>query len=176
MLQRRLRLHPRRRAPPISRALPLRLPLPRQPTMACPRVSVPITGEVKDEYRSILRRTRKQLLRKIDPDLVEAYNNFAKAVNENGSVDIVQNLADDMGDAYDDARRSSLKSSASLTRVLWILQSTPVLACGAQFTVRLCSRFTIGSCCRATRQSNPCKVRAIGRRAHPDLPSPRSPT
>ena len=43
----------------------------------------------------------------VDPDLVEAYNSFAKAVNEGQSEDAVQDLADDLGDAYDDARRSS---------------------------------------------------------------------
>jgi molecular chaperone DnaK (HSP70) len=67
----------------------------------------PLTGEVKDEYRGILRRSRKQLVRKIDPDLVEAYNVFARAVNANKPADVVQDLADELGDAYDDARRSS---------------------------------------------------------------------
>lgn len=66
-----------------------------------------LTGEVKDEYKGILRRSRKQLLRRIDTDLVEAYNTFAKAVNEGRSEETVQDLADDLGDAYDDARRSS---------------------------------------------------------------------
>jgi hypothetical protein len=66
-----------------------------------------LTGEVKDEYKGILRRSRKQLSRHIDSDLVEAYNIFARAVNEGKPADTVQDLADDLGDAYDDARRSS---------------------------------------------------------------------
>lgn len=66
-----------------------------------------LTSEVVDEYKGILRRSRKQLMRRIDTELVKAYNNFAKAVNEGRPANEIEELGDELGDAYDDARRSS---------------------------------------------------------------------
>jgi molecular chaperone DnaK (HSP70) len=95
-------------APPAPSAAPSATPATNGSGDGLPEgLLLTLTGEVKDEYKGILRRSRKQLSRHIDSDLVEAYNIFARAVNEGKPADTVQDLADDLGDAYDDARRSS---------------------------------------------------------------------
>jgi hypothetical protein len=54
-----------------------------------------------------MRRTRKQLLKQIDPALVGAYNAFAEAVNAGRPEEALSDLADALEDAYADARRSA---------------------------------------------------------------------
>jgi Hsp70 protein len=64
--------------------------------------------EIQNEFfKSVLRRTRKQLLKQIDPTLVGAYNAFAEAVNVGRPEDTLSELADALEDAYADARRSA---------------------------------------------------------------------
>jgi hypothetical protein len=66
-----------------------------------------INVEVSEAQKSLLRRARKQLLKKIDDPLVDAYNDFARAVNEGRGADDLTDLVDDLEDAYGDARHSS---------------------------------------------------------------------
>lgn len=62
-------------------------------------------GDVPDEFKSIVRRAKKQLLVEMNADLARAYNAFAQAFNENKSIDELQDLSDELEDAYHDARK-----------------------------------------------------------------------
>lgn len=68
---------------------------------------IEVTTELSDEHKGVLRRARKQLLRKPDNGLVEAYNDFVRAANSGRPADELTDLGDDLEDAYQDARRSS---------------------------------------------------------------------
>jgi molecular chaperone DnaK (HSP70) len=72
-----------------------------------PNLLTDIRIEVQNEFhKSVVRRTRKQLLKQIDPALVGAYNAFADAVNAGRPEETISELADALEDAYADARRS----------------------------------------------------------------------
>ncbi|HEY6140810.1 MAG TPA: hypothetical protein VI670_23905, partial [Thermoanaerobaculia bacterium] len=66
-----------------------------------------LTVEVNEAYKSLLRRTRRQLLKKTDEPLVSAYNALVAGVNQGLSPDELTDLNDDLEDAYSDARHAS---------------------------------------------------------------------
>jgi len=66
--------------------------------MVLPRVDVP------DEFKSIRRRAQKQIERKFDGKLLAAYNAFVTALNNGIAGDELEELGDQLEDAYHDAR------------------------------------------------------------------------
>jgi molecular chaperone DnaK (HSP70) len=72
-----------------------------------PDLLVELTVEVGEQFRSILRRAKKQLLRRVDKELVKAYNAFALAANARRPEAELTDLSDELEDAYSDARRAS---------------------------------------------------------------------
>jgi hypothetical protein len=62
------------------------------------------TVDVPDQFKQIVRRARKQLLKDADADLLQAFNGFVSALNEGRSEEDLIELSDDLADAFDDAR------------------------------------------------------------------------
>ena len=61
-------------------------------------------AEVPSQFKSIVRRSQKVLLRKTAPELATAYNEFIAALNAGAPAEDLENLGDDLEDAYHDAR------------------------------------------------------------------------
>ena len=89
---------------------------PRPPASAGPAAAAPAPGagalvvlgvEVKDEFKSLVRRVQKQLLRETNPALVAAYNAFATAANAGTADDQLTDLFDELDEAYGNAKRPS---------------------------------------------------------------------
>jgi len=62
------------------------------------------TQPVPDQFKSIVRRAEKWVLRYGDGELREAYNGFVAALNQGPPEDELTDLGDDLADAYSDAR------------------------------------------------------------------------
>ena len=60
---------------------------------------------IPEQFMSIVRRSKKQLLRKPDTILLETYNAFVTALNTGVSEDNLTDCGDDLEDAYHDARK-----------------------------------------------------------------------
>jgi hypothetical protein len=60
---------------------------------------------VKDEFKSLLRRTQKRLLSNPEATLIAAYNAFATAANGGADEDRLTDLYDELDEAYADAKR-----------------------------------------------------------------------
>lgn len=71
-----------------------------EPTPGQSEHIVETTVDVPAEYRSLIRRTKKQLLKKPDAELLTALNTFIIALNEGKSEDELINLNDELEDAY----------------------------------------------------------------------------
>lgn len=76
-----------------------------QPETAIPGLIEPEV-EVPEQFKQILRRSRKQLLKKFDQPLLDAFNAFAIAINSNELLENLEDLGDTLADTYDDARRN----------------------------------------------------------------------
>jgi molecular chaperone DnaK (HSP70) len=61
--------------------------------------------EIPDQFKSIVRRTKKQLVKKPNVDLVEAFNVFINALNAGEPLGKLEELYDELADTYDEARR-----------------------------------------------------------------------
>jgi hypothetical protein len=62
------------------------------------------TVDVPDQFKQVVRRARKQLVKHADPDLQQAFNAFVSALNEGRPEEDLIELGDDLADAFDDAR------------------------------------------------------------------------
>ena len=62
------------------------------------------TVEVPDQFKQIVRRAKKQLLRKFDRELFTAFNAFVTALNLGKSEEELEEVGDDLADAHEDAR------------------------------------------------------------------------
>ena len=59
-----------------------------------------INVEVTEEYRSLIRRVKKQLIKTPDVKLLKDYNSFVTAINESKPDDELVDLYDDLQDSY----------------------------------------------------------------------------
>ena len=64
-------------------------------------------GGVPQDFARLVRRTKKHLLRSPDPALTEAYNRFVTALNAGQDKGELEELGDDLEDAYFDSRSRS---------------------------------------------------------------------
>jgi molecular chaperone DnaK len=85
-------------------------PQPKEPTAAGSDLStvagiIEPTIEVPEQFKAIVRRAKKQLVKEINAELLKAYNDFATALNSGKSIKDLEPIGDDLADAYDDARR-----------------------------------------------------------------------
>ena len=60
--------------------------------------------DVPDQFKSLVRRAKKQLLKELNENLLKSFNEFVTALNEGKALDILEDLGDDLEDAYHDAR------------------------------------------------------------------------
>ena len=63
--------------------------------------------EVPEQFKSIVRRAQKQLLKQADPRLQAALNGFITALNDGAPEEDLLELGDTLGDVYDEVRRGS---------------------------------------------------------------------
>jgi molecular chaperone DnaK (HSP70) len=91
--------------------------MPPEPVAPSPVVGQPVataanpttepTREVPEQFKSIVRRAQKQLLKQTDPKLLAAFNAFVASLNEGKPEDELVDLGDDLEDVYQECRRSS---------------------------------------------------------------------
>lgn len=72
-------------------------------TLVLPRVEIP------EQFKSIRRRAQRLLENTIDPDLLNAFNAFSTGLNNGITGEELENLGDDLEDAYIDAKHSSTR-------------------------------------------------------------------
>ena len=89
-------------APPPTPAPPAAAPAAAQPA-GVPGLIAP-TAEVPAQFKQVVRRANKLLLKKSAPELLEAFNAFTTALNAGTPEDDLLDVGDDLADAYDDAR------------------------------------------------------------------------
>jgi len=65
------------------------------------------TAEVPADFNRIVRRAKKHLLRNPDPELAHAFNRFITALNAGEEREELEDLGDDLEDAYFDSRSRS---------------------------------------------------------------------
>jgi hypothetical protein len=75
------------------------------PAPAPPSPLVEIAVEVPAQFQGIVRRAKKEVLRQPNSNLIEIFNAFATALNSSQPIDQVEELGDDLENAYQDARR-----------------------------------------------------------------------
>ena len=80
--------------------------LPRPGAAASPTL-VEVSGNVPEAFKSLVRRSQKLLLSKLDVQLAERFNRFVSALNASASNEKLEELADELEDAYHDARTQS---------------------------------------------------------------------
>jgi molecular chaperone DnaK (HSP70) len=64
-----------------------------------------LSAEVDGDTNSLIRRAKRQLVRNPDQNLWEALKAFIEGLNQGKPQEEINNLYDDLADAYDDARR-----------------------------------------------------------------------
>jgi molecular chaperone DnaK (HSP70) len=95
-------------APPAEGAAPSEAPPARGSSVGAGMAAlVLLTVEVKDEFKSLVRRAHKQLLRGTNPALVAAYNAFVTAANSGTADEQLTDLFDELDEAYSAAKRLS---------------------------------------------------------------------
>ena len=62
------------------------------------------TQEIPDQFKSLVRRAQKLLLKKSTPELLQAFNAFVTALDAGQPEDALLDLADELEDVYHDAR------------------------------------------------------------------------
>jgi len=60
---------------------------------------------VPDEFKQVVRRSKKLLLKSFDQKLLDALNTFMNVLNSGATEDPLEEAGDDLADAYDDARK-----------------------------------------------------------------------
>jgi len=79
-------------------------PEPQPDSTTEPPQLVELTAEPPGKLETILRRSKKLILKSSDEDLVQAYNNLASALNDGHPEESIEDLWDELEDAYHDAR------------------------------------------------------------------------
>jgi hypothetical protein len=66
-----------------------------------------VIGEVPAEYRQLVRRSRKQIDKQYNSKLAEKFNQFITVLNSGAGEADLEEIGDDLADAFDDARLGS---------------------------------------------------------------------
>jgi molecular chaperone DnaK (HSP70) len=77
-------------------------PVPDSKPVSSDGAIVEPTVDVPAEFKSIVRRARKKLLKTLNPDLLNAFNAFTNALNAGTPEDELEELGDALGDIYHD--------------------------------------------------------------------------
>ena len=62
-------------------------------------------SEVPDQFKQLVRRVKKQLIKQYDENLANAYNVFVSEINKGTAENDLLDAGDDLAEAFDDARK-----------------------------------------------------------------------
>ena len=95
-------------APAAAQAPPQPVPSDQPVSAQAPPSQIELiepASEVPDQFKQLVRRVKKQLIKQYDENLANAYNVFVSEINKGTAENDLLDAGDDLAEAFDDARK-----------------------------------------------------------------------